>query len=272
MAARRWRTPPRGKPWPEQVKAKAIELLGAGLDPVQTRDALAELCTPRGPSLNTVKGWARAAGVDVNAENVREAEEVEARRQTEAATAARLAKLQGRRQAMSEALLERLTSPSVELIADRLVEELEVRDYVQTARVGLEMALAEHRVAGEVLAELQTTPKAERDDGWKDQQATATEARKLARSSVQDARLALNAVLDARIPVRDLVGIATRALADHLALEGLDADEQADGGIVVELTMPEGESTTWDERAVSQSELGLTPEEALRQAAEADSA
>lgn len=209
--------PKRGKPWPPKVRDRALELLRQHRNATVARDALHDELpfTGTGPSRSTLVGWARAEAIDLT--NVAPGKSDKQRHATGPATEARLARLEVSRQRHSEMLLEELSRPAAALLKARLDEADEVEELVDLARERYVDAVKVARQADDF----------------------GPEAVKAANAAVRDARRELELAAGFRINVRDLVGIITRSITDHLALEGIDRDEQDEGDLIVELVVPE---------------------------------
>lgn len=220
-----WSKPPRGQPWPDEVTARALALYRqTGGDLAETWRQLDAQCDPKGPSKSTLRRWLDQAEDD--GEDVPEARR---RDQVEAAVEARRAQLLEERADLSELLVRKLAQPAVHLLANRLEEAQEDERLVVETRARMLEALAFERQVGEDMG-----PDARKD---------AAKATKAAR---QDLELAERR----RIPVRELVGVITRAVSDHLSLEGEEREEAATGDLVVELMVPRPDPEEQDEAAV----------------------
>lgn len=227
----------RGKPWPPRVRKKALELLGSTHNVTETRKLLAEayeFVDGDPPARSTLQAWARRADIELDVDALKT-------RDTTAATEARLLRLEEGREQLSERLLEKLTRPAVDLIQGRLEEAAEVDQVINAAREVYLDALKMIPAAREL---------EQADEANRGAVAGAWEAVKLAGAE-------LKAVLGLRIEVRDLVGIVTRGLGDHLALEGLgnDEDDRTRGDLIVELSVPRPDRAKADAEAVPQSKL-----------------
>lgn len=201
-------------------KAKALEVLKA--------EGLTAAAKSSGASKSTVLRWARAAGLDPADYADRSTEQN--RQAAEASAAARRRTMLENRAKVSDLLLERLAPKSAAILADRLDEDAELTDRLRDAETKLEMAIIALEACG--------TPPEGADI---EERKRYADARKQARAAVQDAMLIRRAWADSRIAIRDLVGILTRALGDHLSLEGEAAAAAAadtDAGLVVVFTAP----------------------------------
>lgn len=226
---------PNGRGWDPAIREAALELMAEGLGPAAVRDRLLERFD-RAPGLGTLRGWRREAGVAASDPKKAPAPSADG-------VAARLVKLGKDRELISEALLTRLTRPAVELIARRLEEEVEtVLPRIEDARTRVDDA-------AELLASLSDAPR----DG---------ELYKGAARYLQQARLIYQAETGLALPVRDLVGIVTRSVADHLLLEGIAADlEEFDSSksLTVELVMPRPDRAKAERAAKLEDDLGVAP-------------
>lgn len=223
---------PRG-PWPAFVRKKAVELLKGGADLAAARKALVQTFDFEGdpPARSTLQGWARGAGLEVDVDPKKT-------RDTEKATEERLRRLDAGRAQLSELLLEKLSRPAAEEIARQLAEAQEAEEMVAAARQAYQDALKMVPVA-------------------RDMEKTEPGSVKGAWATVRQARAELAFAMDFRIGVRDLVGIVTRSLGDHLALEGLGDDAGQVGDLIVEFTTPRPDRRKADEEAVPQGNLKL---------------
>lgn len=208
--------PKRGKAWPPKVRDRARELLEHHRNATLARDALHDELpfTGKGPSRSTLVGWAKADGIDLD--NVAPGTSPKQRQATGPATEERLARLEVSRQRHSEMLLEELSRPAASLLKARLDEADAVEELVTLARERYVDAVKVARQADDL----------------------GPDAVKGANLAVRDARRELELAAGFRINVRDLVGIITRSITDHLALEGIDRDEEGEGDLIVELVVP----------------------------------
>lgn len=224
----------RGRGWDPAIRQQALDMLAAGASLAETRRTI-EADHGKAPAASTLKRWAAEAGVE-------RAVQPQKGGDPEAALAARLARLQTDREALSEVILDRLTRPAAELIARRLEEEVNVVvPRVDAARQRLDEAVDLFK-------------------GFLDADP-ADAFRKGALEQVRQARLVYEAELGRTLPIRDLVGVLTRSIADHLALEGVAAAEELEpsGAITVELVMPRGDPAKASKDAVDQADLSETP-------------
>lgn len=208
--------PSRGHAWPDDVRARALELLTEHRNATVARDALLDELpfTGKGPSRSALVGWAKAEGIDLT--NVAPGKDPKQRHATGPATEERLARLEVSRQRHSEMLLEELSRPAAALLKRRLEEAEEVEELIDLAR-------------GRYVDALKVQGQAE-DFG--------PDAVKDAAKAARQARQELELAAGFRIHVRDLVGIITRGITDHLALEGIGRDEEDEGDLIVELVVP----------------------------------
>jgi hypothetical protein len=243
MSGKRKVTPPaRGKPWPAFLVKRAVELLTETKSVTATRKALkAAYSFGEGdpPARSTLAKWAQNRGIELDVAPDKNA------RETTAATSARLARLEEGRAELSELLLEKLSRPAVEELDRRLQEAREAEALVTAARQAYQDALTAVAMTRDL--EKDSEPKARRA------------AIKEAMGHVYQTRQELAFAMDFRIGVRDLVGLLTRALGDHLALEGLDADDAEVGDLIVELNVPRPDPRQADAEAVPQAQLKVIP-------------
>lgn len=212
-----------GKPrrYTDEDRARALEVLQA--------DGLAAAAAAIGCSKSTVSRWAEAAGIDLAATAERSTEQ---KRQAAAASvAARAAKLVDRHAQLSDLLLERLAPQAAELIAERLEEDRRQAERIAEAEEHLDAAIAALAVIADV---------AEGADNPEEARRVAREERKGARERVLDARAVLEARRAGRVKVPELVGVLTRAVNDHLLLEGkaAEAADATPAGFTVVLSAP----------------------------------
>lgn len=269
---RKVQTPPSGRPWPDLIRVRAVALY-AELDGriAEVRKALGREFefSATAPSRAVIHRWAKIAGLvadgadrDVKGPNARD---------TSKATEVRLARQAEARTQLSDLLLGGVTVKAAEQIAERLAEEEERKARLAEAEERLDAALAwlealtpapDPQSAAEAVDE-QLSPLERELRDLSDKALTAL--RKDARSAVQTARLIVEARRGARLDVRDLVGVLTRGLADHLALEGIGADDELDPSerVIVELAVP-----TADDKRAQRASIPTASE--LRARAEAD--
>jgi hypothetical protein len=147
-----------------------------------------------------------------------------------------------RREDLSEILLDRLTRPAADLIADRLAEAKEYEEVVTAASRRFLDALKAEEMARQFEYAEQVS----------------------ARKAVVVAAAELKVALGLRTDIRDLVGVATRGIADHLALEGIFLEEREAGDIVVELLVPRPDPKKADRGAIPQEKLRTAAREILK--------
>lgn len=225
------KTPKHGYPWPKHVKARFLELLRDSKgNVVDARKLLDELYIfdPKAPNRSTVIDWGKAAGIELVTRRPRD---------TTPATDARLAKLDEDRRSLSELLLGGLSRPSAELIASRLQSAVAVQETIDIARLSFTDAM---KLEAQAIGDYPDPESKER---------------KGARAAVRSARLALEIALESSVGVRDLVGVLTRAIADHLTLEGKGEDDEAVGDLIVEIHVPRPEAAKSDAAAVPEGKL-----------------
>lgn len=207
-------------------KAAALEVLKAEGLPAAAKSA--------GCSKSTIIRWAKAAGLDPSAYAERSTEQNKAA--AAASVASRRRAMVDRRIAISDLLLEQLAPEAAAILADRLAEERATTELVKGAAERLELAITG---LGAIVGLIEEA-KAEGSTVSAEQLANLEEQRKAARAHVTDAKVILEAHRAGRIKVPELVGVLTRAIADHLTLEG-DAEAAAahDGtGFTVILSAP----------------------------------
>lgn len=206
--------PPRR--WPDDVRARALVLLREHRNAAAARRQLAaELGEDNTPARPTLIGWAKAAGVVLDLVEPTKAAA------TETATAARTELDAIRRLDLSRVLRDRLARPAAELLAARIVEAEEDEELVRIARRRfLDAAKVEEQAAD-----------------------LGPDAAAGARRATTAARKDLETVLELRLDTRDLVGIVTRAVVDHLRLEdGLNGERDDDRApITVIFDIPEND-------------------------------
>lgn len=223
--------PSAGGGWPDDVKERALELLRAGHPPADVRRILV---TELGvnPSASTIRKWRHDANIPATPGQTPPADPNEA-------SAIRLARLAKDRERISEALLRRLTGPAVELIARRLEEEVTiVLPRVNAARQALDDATLNLSLYAD--------------------ESPESPSRKAALAAQTKARLMYELESGLTIPLRDLVGVTTRAIVDHLALEGLGAElEEYDAtkAVTIELVMPRPDPAKGDRAAILEDDL-----------------
>lgn len=207
---------PKRRTYTADDKAAALEVLKA--------EGLSAAARSAGCSKSTVIRWARAAGLDPADYADRSTAQNEAA--AAASVAARRVTMLERRAELSDLLLDSLAPKAAAIIAGRLDEDAELTRRLDDATTKLEAAIMALEVAG-------TPPK----DAGTDELKRYAALRKEATAAVKDAMLVRSAWSDARIDVRTLVGVLTRALGDHLALEGeaaaVAAQDNVDGLVVV---------------------------------------
>lgn len=205
-------------PYPDHIKARALELLAAGESIAGTRKTLAaEHPGERVPASATLKAWCTAAGIDRSVRPQRGAAAGAAT--PEKALEARLARQAEERRDLSELILTKLSRNAADLLARRLARALEAEELVDLAAqrwadcLKLERMAVEEQMGREAVREAKAATAAASDD--------LAVAHRLA------------------IGTRDLVGILTRSVVDHLALAGVDAEDRDTGDLIVELLIPE---------------------------------
>jgi transposase len=199
-----------GNRFSEQEKALAVSLF------VEENLSLRAVAERVGCSVSTLRGWLAKAGVNP-AEVARDRGRHEA--QTEAATAARLAKHKQQRNELVDLLRESLTLRTASMIAAKLARAEEDEELVKVARDRWRDALAVEAQAA--------------DFGPAEQKA----ARKAAMAAKVDVLIAESAVPT----LNELSMVLNRAVRDLLAIEGYDhelAEEDADGRLTVVITSP----------------------------------
>lgn len=217
MADKR-RPKPKARRYTAADKAAAIDVLKA--------DGLTAAAKASGAAKSTVLRWAEAAGLDPSAFADRSTEQNA--RAARAAVAARRLTMTAQRVELSDTLIGSLAPKAAALIASRLDEEDRYTELILAAEERLELAVAGLLACGD--------PP---EDATPEVRKTFAEARKGARAAVADARLILDAYRTARAKLPELVGVLTRAVTDHLNLEGEAADAaQATGSFMVTLTAP----------------------------------
>lgn len=202
-------------------KAAALKVLKA--------EGLPAASAASGASKSTVKRWADAAGI-APSEYAERSSEQNARAAAASVAARRTAMLE-RRVELSDQLVGQLAPKAAAIILTRLDEDAELTRRLDDATEKLEAAIIALEVGG--------TPPA---DATPEQLKAYAAVRKQAAAAVKDAMLVRSAWSDARIDVRTLVGVLTRAIGDHLGLEG-DVEELAAGAgaFTVVLTAPRPE-------------------------------
>lgn len=209
--------------WPDEVRARALELLAEHRNATRVREQLvAETGNPDDvPARTTLIGWARRAGIVLDLVDPNKAAAVET------ATAARTEADAVKRLDLSRVLRDRLARPAAELLAARIVEAEEDEELVRLARRRYLDAAKVEEQAGDL----------------------GPDAAAGARRATVAARKDLEVVLDLRLDTRDLVGIVTRAVVDHLRLEdGLNGDRDDDRApITVIFDIPESDRTAEQE-------------------------
>jgi transposase-like protein len=209
---------PKGKRYTDADRARAVEVLKA--------DGLTAAAKAIGCAKATVLAWAKAADVDPSDYADRSTDQNT--RAAVAAVAARRATMVKNRAALSDELIGKLAPKAAALIADRLDEEARYAELIAEAEERLELAVIGLLACGD--------PP---EDADVDTRKTFAEARKTARAAVADARLILDAYRSGRVKVPELVGVLTRSVTDHLALEGEAQDAAAaSGSFAVTITAP----------------------------------
>lgn len=207
---------PRKKPAPRAYtdadKTTAIETLKT--------DGLAAAARTSGASKSTVIRWARAAGLNPADYANRSTAQNEAA--AVAAVAARKLATIERRGRISDLLIGDLAPKAIAAIDRRLDEEAELDALVADAQTSLYNAT----VALEVLS----APPDPKDPLGPEERNAIAAARIDAREAVKSAALVLRTFQQARTKVPELVGVFTRSINDHLALDGDAADQAAASG------------------------------------------
>lgn len=142
----------------------------------------------------------------------------------------RSAKMAEGRSELAEVLLDRLSRLAAAQLVARLEEQAGTAERVALAEQALDDAVTALEALG--------APDDVADPATPEERKAKAELRKGARERVSDARLVLAAYREGRIPVPALVGVLTRAVSDHLALEGKAADLPGAGAIVLEFGAP----------------------------------
>lgn len=198
--------------YPPGLKARALELL-ATLPPAKARRALAEeldLPLDELPNAATLRTWRHKAGVMRTDPESPPAD-------PDAAKVARLEELAAARDDLSEALIRRLSQPAASALVRRLERNLAAEDLVDNVLVRWKDALVMEALAA--------------DEG--------PDAARAAKRVTAGILAELEAAERLLIPARNLVGILTRGVADHMALEGLAAADGMGGDLIVELMVPD---------------------------------
>lgn len=230
-----WQAPEPGKAWDDAVVDRAIDVYrqtGGSLAAVKA--TLDDECHPKGPSKGTIRRWL----ADVDPDTLPDPADTE---RTAAATEERRRRTAKARGELAELLVDRLARPAAELLAGRLAEAVEDEELIAAARERYTDALKMER-------------QASADFG--------PEARKDAAKVTKEARIDLKYAERRRPDVRELVGVLTRAVGDHLDLEGEEVErEQVVGDLVVELVgIPRPDPAATDDDAV---QVQPDPEEAI---------
>lgn len=199
--------------------------VAAALDVLKEK-GLSAAAASAGCSKSSIIRWAKAAGLDP-AEYADRSTEQNAKAAA-ASVAARRAAMLDRRAGLSDQLLGELAPKAATILLGRLEEDEELTRRLDDATTKLEAAIIGLEVAG--------SPPEGAD---KDELKRYAEARKQAVAAVRDAMLVRRAWDDARVDVRTLVGVLTRAIGDHLNLEG-DLEDLATGAgaFTIVLTAP----------------------------------
>lgn len=206
---------PRGRIYTDAEKARAIDaFVNGGL-------SLEEAAATIGASKWSVRSWVKATGVDPG--DVARNRDT-SKTQTEAATAARLAKSRAAREQLLTTLRERITLPAALLIAERLERAQADEALIVAAR-----------------------------DRWRDALLVEAQAADFGPEAVKAAKQATGkAKIDVMIAeagapdVNELSMILNRSVRDLLAIEGFDhdlAEEDEDGRLTVVITAPRPDRT-----------------------------
>lgn len=230
------RTPKRGRPWPARVVKKAVERLEETRNATEAKKLLEKdfQFKPHPPARSTLIGWARKA--EISLDNV----DPHKRAATGSATAQRLENLAGDRAELAAVLVRELSRPAANLIAKRLEAAVETETLVK---------LATDRYRDALIFEAQVR------GSYGEGSDEAKGARAGAEKSVREARTDLRLALELSMDTRDLVGIVTRSVNDHLALEGLALSDKGGGDLIVELAIPRPDRKAQDEQAIAEDEL-----------------
>lgn len=199
MTKRKRKPPAKAAGYTDDQKQQVRDARAAG---ATLEDAAAVV----GCSVDTARRWCRGIAVVRTAAT---------EKQEEAAALARAARRETiltKRAGLSDDLLGRLSPAALELLVGRLEEQVDLAPLIAEDERRLEEAILG-------LEALSVADDA-KDEATREERAVKSDLRRQARERVMDARLILAAHRDARIPVRDLVGVLTRAVADHLTLEG----------------------------------------------------
>jgi hypothetical protein len=182
-------------------KTQALELYAA--------DGLAAAHHATRIPRSTISGWARIAGIEPGRTTDK----------TAAATAVAAAARAAERQEVSDYVLGRLARKSAHHVETHL-------DRQPAAIARLDEALVDYDDAVAAL-------RAQRELDPTDEDATKALA-----ARVLEARHHAATAQAACLDVRSLVGIISRGVHDHLALEGIAQVADEDGSLVVELVLP----------------------------------
>lgn len=196
--------------YPPEAKAAALAALAEGGTLDAAADAAAELAGRR-PSRSTVRQWAKAEGLDLDA--IRAARDPA--RQTDEARKARLAAIAAERERIVDLLRNGITLAGAELLAAKLARATEDERLVDVARAKWRDCLV---------------VEAQAVDFGPDAVRTAKQASALAKVDVL--------VAEANTPdAGELSLIISRAVRDLLAITG-EADTAAGEDLTVVLTAP----------------------------------
>lgn len=217
--------PDRRRRYTDEQKATALEELKA--------NGLAAAARQSGAAKSTVLAWAKAAGLDPALYADRSTDQNA--KAAAASAAVRRTTMLANRAALADTLLGRLAPKAAELIAARLEEEATLAERLAADEERLEAAILALDALGQ--------PDDPADPATVDERKVKAKMREEARERVKDATMMLRAHRDARVKVPELVGVLTRSVSDHLALEG-DAEQVAGAeAFTVVITSPRPQRT-----------------------------